>query len=98
MVDLKKINISGCWDSSDFEYEGMNSHGRSGGLLSIWNNIVFKKVEVIKLRHYLIVNGLCSGINGHTIFANIYAPKGSGRKLYSWLNSLKLYATSLDSG
>lgn len=35
MFDSKCINIRGCWDSADFDYEGIDSHGRSHGLLCI---------------------------------------------------------------
>lgn len=54
---------------------GVNSSGRSGGLISIWDAIYFEKTEVIcKNRFYLIIIGKWIDIVGNTIFANVYGP------------------------
>lgn len=61
IADYKKINVRRCWDSEAFEFEGVNSHGRSGGLICIWNNMLFQKTDVLKSRYYLIVVGSTNG-------------------------------------
>lgn len=43
ITEFERIDIQGCWGSQDFDYEGVNSTGRSGGLLSIWNKGCFIK-------------------------------------------------------
>lgn len=68
------IDVKGCWDDSMMDFEGVDSTGRSGGLISIWNSKLFRKSNVIKSRHFLIVIGYWNGIAGNTIIANIYGP------------------------
>lgn len=43
MPDYNRINIRGCWDSDNYDFEGVDAHGRSGGILSIWNKQIFQK-------------------------------------------------------
>lgn len=37
ITNFERIDVNECWGSLDFDFEGVNSSGRSGGLLSIWN-------------------------------------------------------------
>lgn len=37
ITDYTNINTDGCWDSNYHDSEGMDSNGRSGGLISIWD-------------------------------------------------------------
>ena len=39
MNDYTDINVNGCWDSSDYDFEGVNATGRSGGLLSMESRV-----------------------------------------------------------
>lgn len=55
LLEFKKIDLQGFWGNQEFDYDGVNSTGRSGCLVSIWNNRCFKKKRVINSRHYLII-------------------------------------------
>ena len=84
LLDATKINFSGCWGSNEFDCEGVDSHGRSGGIASIWDTKFFQKHRVIKSRRYLIIIGKWTGINVDTIFANIYGPHGIADQRRLW--------------
>ena len=34
MLDYLKINVNECWNDTDFDFEGVNASGRSGGASS----------------------------------------------------------------
>ena len=52
----------------------MEAQGRSGGMLSMWDEFLFNKLVSIKNRNFLAVAGNWIGIPGETIFVNVYAP------------------------
>lgn len=82
--DYLNIDVRGCWDSSDFDSEGVNAVGRSGGLLCIWNNRLFKKEEVFKDRYFLIVIGRWQNIDESMVFVNVYGPHNNREKSIMW--------------
>ncbi|KAI3749679.1 hypothetical protein L2E82_20295 [Cichorium intybus] len=82
------VNLA-CWNDSEFDCEGVNANGRSGGLMSIWNKDIFKKTEVIKGQNYLIVIGEWKNIDGKTIFVNIYGPQSPSDKRALWSKILE---------
>lgn len=71
-------------DSSKFDHVAIHAIGRSGGLLSLWDNKLYKVKDVIKSRDYLITIGSWVGILGETIFANVYIPQASSEKKRSY--------------
>lgn len=73
--DFSRINVKKCWESTDLDFDGVDSNGRSGGLISIWDTKLFQKTKVIKNKSFLIVIGTWSGVPRKTIFADIYGPQ-----------------------
>ena len=84
LVDTEMINVEGCWDGTEFRHTTIQSTGRSGGLISIWDPSIFEVEEVIKSRYYLITMGNWNGIQGSTIIANIYGPHQATEKKQVW--------------
>nr|KAJ0191688.1 hypothetical protein LSAT_V11C800406980 [Lactuca sativa] len=72
-----RIDVNGCWDSNEFDYESVDASGRSGGIISIWDISVFQRTDVIKNRHYLVVSGKYTGSPENVILniVNIYGPQ-----------------------
>lgn len=91
LIDSMKIDVQGYWGSQDYDHEAMDSNYRSGGVVSIWNSKCFQKKEVIKSRCFLIIIGNWIGIDGDTIFANIYGPHNldEQRKIWKELINIK---------
>ncbi|KAL8521151.1 hypothetical protein ACS0TY_011630 [Phlomoides rotata] len=56
------------------------SEGRSGGILSIWNNDVFHKSSSWSVRGVLVINGFFTGDNSRGVLMNVYAPCLSSEK------------------
>lgn len=54
------------------------------GLLKMWDRCCLKSIEVLKSCHFLINIGHYVGIQGTTVFANIYGPRALPDKLKLW--------------
>lgn len=88
--DYRRINTAGCWDSHEFDSAGVNSTGRSGGLICIWNKSLFTKTEIISSRSFLIVIGNWRGIDGYMNFVNVYGPQSVPDKREVWEELLSI--------
>ncbi|KAL7613546.1 hypothetical protein Lser_V15G09274 [Lactuca serriola] len=87
-----KIDVIGCWDSNEFDYESVDASGRSGGIISIWDTAVFQRTDVIKNRHYLVVSGKYMGSPENAILniVNIYGPQSILEKKKIWAELLNI--------
>lgn len=91
VLDYSKINVNEIWDSMEFDFEGVDVNGKSGGLISIWNmNYFNKKIKVLMNRFYLILIGTWIGIARNTIFANIYGLQTPMGKKELWKELLQI--------
>ncbi|XP_023740177.1 uncharacterized protein LOC111888270 [Lactuca sativa] len=90
LTDYSRIDVHGCWGDTDMYCEGVDSDGRSGGLISIWDTNYFQKTIVLKHRHFIIIIGSWLGIPGHTILANIYAPQAGSEKQKLWEDLIQI--------
>ena len=78
--NFSNINAKGCWDSNEYDFDGIDSNGRSGGLISIWDTRCFQKLDVIKNRHFLIVIGKCKNTDENLNIVNVYGPQSPCEK------------------
>lgn len=87
-----RIDVNGCWDSNEFDYESVDASGRSGGIISIWDISVFQRTDVIKNRHYLVVSGKYTGSPENVILniLNIYGPQSISDKKKVWIELLNI--------
>lgn len=88
--DHTNIDINGCWGSNNFDYVAVDSSGRSGGLISMWDSSCFQKLEVIKNRCFLIVISKCKNIEGNVNTVNVYGPQSSSEKKKVWIELLRI--------
>ncbi|XP_076898925.1 uncharacterized protein LOC143552647 [Bidens hawaiensis] len=83
-VDLGSIDVGRFWGRGDFCFDWVASHGRSGGLLSLWDPKIFAKTDVIKLSNCLLVSGNIKGCDGANHMLNVYAPHNAVDKRFLW--------------
>ncbi|CAI9293107.1 unnamed protein product [Lactuca saligna] len=84
LLDVEIIDARACWGSTNFGVNRTNSYGRSGGLLSLWDNKMFTSTEVISSCNYLINIGTWEGIPRPLMFANINGPQPVREKALLW--------------
>jgi exonuclease III len=91
--DWKKINCSSFWDNSKFDCEGVNSAGRSGGLLCIWDCNSLSKLESRVNQNFLLISCRVVGTSTTINFVNIYSPQDIAGKRSLWNRLLELINT-----
>lgn len=94
VADSNSIDTSGCWGSSNYECDFVNPTGFSGGIMSIWDPLVFCKSHSILKRHYIATSGIWKDVPGTTTFINVYGPQSITEKCALWVELLELKRNS----
>jgi hypothetical protein len=50
LTRLDIVMVSNLWGNTYFDYACSSAQGRSGGILCMWNNLVFKRNRIISAR------------------------------------------------
>lgn len=97
-MDSSKIPIQGLWGKRGFQSESVNSNGRSGGLLCVWDPKIFNYAGSIKSQNYIIIFGSLVGSDVSLNVANVYAPRMSEAKIGFGLSSKHISLQSVGRG
>ncbi|XP_022007605.1 uncharacterized protein LOC110906842 [Helianthus annuus] len=93
LQDSDLFMFSKFWGRAEFKIAVVNSVGRSGGLACIWCPSVFRCVNLIHNRHYIVVSGRLVQ-NGCLInLINVYAPNDSNGRRALWLELINIRNT-----
>lgn len=68
-------DIVGFWGRSELEFDFVPSVGNSGGLIAIWDPMIFSFGQCVKDRNYLLISGRLRGVQDDVMIMNIYAPQ-----------------------
>ncbi|XP_057794347.1 uncharacterized protein LOC131010698 [Salvia miltiorrhiza] len=72
------------WGGEDFGYAEQSAEGRSGGILTIWNEKKFVASSHWEIPGALIVNGFCRIGNLACCLVNVYAAQNPSEKEILW--------------
>ncbi|KAJ0744136.1 putative RNA-directed DNA polymerase [Helianthus annuus] len=86
VAGLDEVAVGRFWDNTVFKSESVDSVGRSGGLLSIWNPTVLSVDSVSKNQRYLLISGFYRGVSDRLNIVNIHAPNDVGRRRDLWVD------------
>ncbi|KAM0029767.1 putative RNA-directed DNA polymerase [Helianthus debilis subsp. tardiflorus] len=78
------------WGRSIFEFDAVESTGRSGGLLTIWDPSMFIKSGVIKKRNFLAIFGNMAMSGDMLAVVNVYAQNDPGERRILWADLIQL--------
>lgn len=86
------LMVKRIWKSSDFDFVSSNSVGQGGGLISIWNNNLFRKSYSICREDCIVIQGTWLENNVQVCFINIYASQNPTKReeLWSFVNTTLL--------
>jgi len=84
------MDVKSCWGGSDCAFEIIEATGRSGGLLTVWDENIFKLSDVSKGRHFLAVFGKLQGVAKEVAIVNVYAPQPPSEKSKLWKDLTQL--------
>ncbi|XP_022042270.1 uncharacterized protein LOC110944934 [Helianthus annuus] len=90
LSDSTSFMFSKFWGRSAFNYEVVESHGRSGGLACLWCPSMFRCVNSIKHMNFIVVSGIMVHTGTRINMLNIYAPNEAGGRRSLWLELLAI--------
>ncbi|KAF5810041.1 putative RNA-directed DNA polymerase [Helianthus annuus] len=76
------------WGRAEYKIAVVDSQGRSGGLACLWCPAVFRCVNTIHNRHFIVVSGYLVQSNCWINFINVYAPNDAVSRRAVWLEIL----------
>ncbi|XP_022032792.1 uncharacterized protein LOC110933899 [Helianthus annuus] len=82
--DISRVSISNFWGNKEFNMEFASSVGMSGGLLCIWDPVLFEASSYVKKNKFLIVSGKIKGSGLILNVVNVYAPQSVSAKKDVW--------------
>ncbi|XP_021991885.1 uncharacterized protein LOC110888680 [Helianthus annuus] len=85
--------VNRLWGRSLFEFDAVESTGRSGGLLTIWDPSIFVKSGVVKNRNFLAVFGNMTSSGDLIAVVNVYAQNDPGDRRILWADLIQLKNT-----
>ncbi|KAJ0641962.1 putative RNA-directed DNA polymerase [Helianthus annuus] len=78
------------WGKTAFGFEAVESSGRSGGLLTIWDPSVFIKSGVVKNKNFLAVAGNIVMTGEEIVVVNVYAQNDPSERRGLWGDLVQL--------
>ena len=84
------------WGDMFFECASSSARGKSGGILCMWNRMMFQCSKVISFDNYVVVEGIWVASNTPVMFISVYAPQPLVEKRRLW-NSLLVRIRSWDA-
>lgn len=78
------------WGNTFFDIASSSARRRSGGILCIWNKLVYKKSKVLCCDNYVVVEGVWMPMNTPLMFVSVYAPQSLSDKRLLWSSLLDI--------
>ncbi|XP_076943218.1 uncharacterized protein LOC143613388 [Bidens hawaiensis] len=72
------------WGNVNFDYAFSSARGRSGGMLSVWDNSIFVKRHISCLNNFVVVEGEWVILGLKCFMVNVYAPQDEMEKRVLW--------------
>ncbi|XP_022040475.1 uncharacterized protein LOC110943026 [Helianthus annuus] len=74
LQDSESFMFNQFWGRSVYELAVVNSQGRSGGLACLWCPSVFRCVDIIRNRFFIVISGYMLPSGCRINYMNVYAP------------------------
>nr|GEU77674.1 RNA-directed DNA polymerase, eukaryota [Tanacetum cinerariifolium] len=84
MTRVSNMDVKFLWGNSNYDYVCSDSLGSSGGILCIWEALVFKKDNVTVSNNFIAIYGTWLPSNSKILFVAIYAPQQVSCKKNLW--------------
>nr|GFC85078.1 RNA-directed DNA polymerase, eukaryota [Tanacetum cinerariifolium] len=78
------------WGNMHFDFASSSARGMSGGILCIWNDLVFKKTKISCNEYYVAIEGLWIPSKVRIKCVAVYAPQDLARKITLWESIINL--------
>ncbi|XP_021990647.1 uncharacterized protein LOC110887047 [Helianthus annuus] len=88
LQDSESFMFSKFWGRAEFKVAVVDSHGRSGGLASIWCPTIYRCDNIIQNRYFIIVSGIIVPSGCKVNYVNVYDPNDANGRRALWLELL----------
>nr|GEV72211.1 RNA-directed DNA polymerase, eukaryota [Tanacetum cinerariifolium] len=78
------FKIRQLWGNMQFDFASSSARGLSGGILCVWNNLVFKKSCILCTDNYVVVEGVWIPTGSLIMWVAVYAPQDITSKVALW--------------
>ncbi|GJX58573.1 RNA-directed DNA polymerase, eukaryota [Tanacetum coccineum] len=83
------------WGNTQFDFASTSARGRSGGIICIWNKLLFNKDKIFCVDSYVVVQGTWLQNGLKVMFIAVYAPQDLVGKIALW-SALSLLISNWD--
>ncbi|XP_028098101.1 uncharacterized protein LOC114297823 [Camellia sinensis] len=89
-ADIIDQEVRAIWGRDSMEFMAVGAEGYAGGLLCIWDPLVFRLVDCCSSRRFILLSGVLFN-SFDCVIVNLYAPNevGARRKFWESLSKLK---------
>nr|GEU51902.1 RNA-directed DNA polymerase, eukaryota [Tanacetum cinerariifolium] len=84
MPRVSHMDVKFLWGNSNYNYVCSDSLGSSGGILCMWEALIFKKDNVTTSNNFIAIYGTWLPSNSKILFVVIYAPQHASYKRNLW--------------
>ncbi|GJZ64535.1 putative RNA-directed DNA polymerase, eukaryota, reverse transcriptase zinc-binding domain protein [Tanacetum coccineum] len=92
MLQVDRWMIRQVWGNTHFNFVASSARGLSGGILCIWNSLVFIKHKILCNDYYVVVDGLWIPGDVQIRWIVVYAPQNLASKIALWSSLSNLTA------
>nr|GEX90644.1 hypothetical protein [Tanacetum cinerariifolium] len=78
------LPVRQAWGNSNFDFAASSSRGLSGGIICVWNNLLFHNVSILCFDNYVVVEGRWIPNDVQILWINVYAPQEFSCKVSLW--------------
>ncbi|XP_022040636.1 uncharacterized protein LOC110943189 [Helianthus annuus] len=98
MAISTNAQVSAFWDNTPFDFDMVDSSGKSGGMLNIWDPSLFIKKQSVSNRFFLATFGELKHGGENITVVNVYAPLDKKAKKQVWDDLLALISSASGRG
>ncbi|GJR29224.1 RNA-directed DNA polymerase, eukaryota [Tanacetum coccineum] len=84
MESISHMDVKSIWGNSNYQFVVSGSIGNSGGILCVWEESIFKKVDVSISDNFIALYGIWLPTNSRILIVVIYAPQSFALKRILW--------------
>ncbi|XP_076935376.1 uncharacterized protein LOC143602001 [Bidens hawaiensis] len=77
-------HIRSVWGNAQFDFAVASAKGKSGGIMSVWNPLMFTKHAILCMGNMVIVKGEWKKLKVECYMVNVYAPQDENEKKNLW--------------
>ncbi|GJX49067.1 RNA-directed DNA polymerase, eukaryota, reverse transcriptase zinc-binding domain protein [Tanacetum coccineum] len=72
------------WGNVHFDFASSSARGLSGGIICLWNSLVFRKSHIVCNDNYVVIDGLWIPNDVQVKWIVVYAPQSPSSKITLW--------------